>query len=321
MPKHIFIFNKGLLVFNKKSTFWIIQSTLYLLIFGIACRSPKKMQKLNSTLHTMETPIKNTQLVSDSLKIIEVNKTIDEQKIKDSLKRLDSILVRLKNQPFAYLSFNAKLKIDLETEQGHDNYFANISLLKDSIMYITIRANILGISAIGAQAIITKDSLILLNKIDKSIKYYHISYISKILNIKLNFTTLQNLLIGNHVLDSFIIDNLVEQSNNYVVLAHNTLLAISYIFSKNDLSLHSIKLVESSLNKVRTALINNIEFQRYQNMNFATKRNISVNDLKSFDVQLDFKEFNFNEPLKYGFVISQNKGHKPSSKKIKKSQQ
>eukprot|EP01030_Chromulinospumella_sphaerica_P034276 gene34276-biopygen1648 len=97
-----------------------------------------------------------------------------------------------------FKTFNAKIKVDYESAENSDSYTGYLSIAKDSLIYIRIRGSFLGISAEGLQVKITKDSVVLVKKVgDKYVQYRTIDYLKEATQIPFDFSTLQDLLIGN----------------------------------------------------------------------------------------------------------------------------
>ena len=65
--------------------------------------------------------------------------------------------------------------------------------------------------------LITKDTIIILNKLNKSVEYHPFSYIEDIAHIPLNFATLQDIVIGNPV---YVGDSIVSyrQTENHILI-------------------------------------------------------------------------------------------------------
>ncbi len=73
--------------------------------------------------------------------------------------------------------------------------------------------------------------------------------------------------------------------------------------------LHS-KLDDVDVQRNRTC---DITFGSYQNngtFQFATYRKISVAEKSKLDINLDFKQFSFNDPLNYTFTLPKNNKHR-----------
>ncbi|MGL1521341.1 DUF4292 domain-containing protein, partial [Vibrio parahaemolyticus] len=64
-----------------------------------------------------------------------------------------------------FKTFNAKIKVGYESAENSDTYTVNISMMKDSLMYIRILGSFLGIKQEGMQVKVKRDSVFLYKKI------------------------------------------------------------------------------------------------------------------------------------------------------------
>ncbi|HEY0272585.1 MAG TPA: DUF4292 domain-containing protein, partial [Chitinophaga sp.] len=91
------------------------------------------------------------------------------------------MLARIKSHYIHFNTFSAKLKLDYDDDQGKSmNLTANIRIRKDSAVWISISAPIVGEVA---RALVTPDSLKVINKFDKKLLLRKISDARDILNI------------------------------------------------------------------------------------------------------------------------------------------
>lgn len=101
--------------------------------------------------------------------------------------------VRATNTTFTFLNAKGKAQITLKgNKQG-----ANIALRmrRDSIIWVT--AGLLGVE--GVRAVLTRDSVRVLNKLEKTYFTGGYDYLSKLLNVPVSFAQMQALLLGDYV--------------------------------------------------------------------------------------------------------------------------
>ena len=102
-------------------------------------------------------------------------------------------MVRATNTSFIFLSAKGKAQINMKGEkQG-----ANIALRmrRDSIIWVT--AGLLGVE--GVRAVLTRDSVRVLNKLEKTYFTGGYDYLSKLLNVPVSFAQMQALLLGDNL--------------------------------------------------------------------------------------------------------------------------
>jgi hypothetical protein len=85
---------------------------------------------------------------------------------------------------------------------------ANIRMLRDSTIWISVNA-VLGIEAL--RALITRDSVKLIDKLNKTYTARSITYLQDVTSLPLDLPTLQDLIIGNAV---FIDSNVIGYSQS-----------------------------------------------------------------------------------------------------------
>lgn len=258
------------------------------LFFLYSCKPVKKVEKINSAITKLDTAqtvnIKHIDIV-DSLQII-------KNTVKKSLQ-----------QRVLFNTFNAKIKVDYSGQESSDNYTIYLSMQKDSIIYLQIKG-LFGV--VGLQAIIDKDSVTIYKKVgDKYIQKRAISYLKEVTQIPFTFSTLQDLLIGNPVFvdSNNIVSYRTTNNNQLLVLTVGNIFKNLLTISNENLLITHSKLDDVELNHNRTCDITYSNFVPLADVQFSTYRSISVAEKSKLDVNMDFKEFTFNEPLKYTFII------------------
>ena len=101
--------------------------------------------------------------------------------------------VHATNTAFVFLSAKGKAQINMKGEkQG-----ANIALRmrRDSIIWVT--AGLLGVE--GVRAVLTHDSVRVMNKLEKTYFTGDYEYLSKLLNVPVTFAQMQALLLGDYL--------------------------------------------------------------------------------------------------------------------------
>src|SRR5436190_4107966 len=253
-----------------------------------SCRGPKKIQ-------TAITKKDSTEVVT----IINSNTGHD-----DSMRFIQGIRDTIIRQKINYTTFNAKVDVGYTGGDGKKyDVNANIRMYKDSMIWVSVNA-ILGIEAM--RLLITKDSVKLINKLDKFYSVRSITYLQEVTALPLDLSTLQDLIIGNPVyLDS----NIVSYSKNG---AEVSLLSLGSVF-RHFITIHANdKLVQHSKMDDVDVLRNRtceLIYEKYEDKKgplFSTRRQITVSEKSKLDVKLDFKNYDFNETLSFPFNIPKN---------------
>lgn len=258
-----------------------------ILVYSISsCRSTKKLQiavnRKDTQLVITTTPLKN-----------------------DSLTGANDILKSLQKNKINFTTFSAKIKVEYEDYKGKQpDVIAFIRLYKDSVMWVSINATFLSFEAF--RILITKDSIIILNKLNKQVEHHSFNYIEDIANIPLNFSTLQDLIIGNPI---YIGDSIVSyrQTENHILIGtvgqfFKNLLTIS---ADNNL-LERSKLDDIDVVQNRTADLSYGSYEKNNTFYFATYREITVAEKTKVDISLNYKQYEFNKDLSFPFSIPKN---------------
>jgi hypothetical protein len=225
----------------------------------------------------------------------------------DSAAIVRDIMGKVAQQKINFKTFNAKIKVDYEGAEKKDDYTVYLSMVKDSVILIRVKGTFLGIAAEGLQAKVTRDSVVLVQKVgDKSVTKRSIAYLQEVTEIPFDFMSLQDLLIGNPI---FFSNNLVSYKAN-----DNQLLVtmVGDLF-KNLINIDNStqRILFSKFNDVnalrnRTCDITYGNFQPLGTYSFAADRKISMSEKSKLDIFLDFKEYSIDDPIKYSFEIPKN---------------
>jgi outer membrane lipoprotein-sorting protein len=195
------------------------------------------------------------------------------------------------------------VRVEFSGKDGGDEATAFIRLQKDSLMWLSLRGA-LGIE--GFRVLVTKDSVKVMNLLKKTYQLRSISYLQEVSNLPFNFSNLQDLVVGNPI---FIDSNIVSYKN-----ANNQLLVLMLgkvfkhlitIDNSTGLLVHS-KLDDADATRNRTSSISFADYTNNAGFPFSTKRKISVAEKSQLDINLDFKQYEFNKPLTFPFTIPKN---------------
>jgi hypothetical protein len=264
---------------------------LLILVVAASCRPTKKVQSIQTAI------IKN-----DTAEAV----IIKESPVIDSVPIVKGMINKIMQQKIDFKTFNAKIKVEYYGQEESQNVTAYLSMAKDSIIYIQIKG-FLGI--VGLQAKITKDSVTIVSKIpdNKYVQHRTIAYLQEVTQIPFNFTTLQDLLIGNQVfVDSNIVSYRELNNNQMLVLMIGNIFKHLITFDKDNFTVTHSKLDDVDIQRNRTCDITLSKYNTVNNFQFSTYRSISVAEKSKLDLNMEFKEYSFNETLKYAFTPPKN---------------
>jgi hypothetical protein len=143
---------------------------VFMLLTAMWCSSCKTTQKTTTVLKPVTLDSVDTQITAQQL--------------------LDSVTAHA----FTPAYFSAKANVDANLTDDNKNFNVTLRIKNDSAIWISINA-LLGVEA--ARVLITKDSLKLIDRIHNKFAIADYEYLSDILRIKVDYNTIQQILLGN----------------------------------------------------------------------------------------------------------------------------
>ncbi|GAA4382475.1 DUF4292 domain-containing protein [Hymenobacter koreensis] len=101
--------------------------------------------------------------------------------------------VKARNLDFTYMAAKGKAQIDANGEKYSAN--VNLRMRKDSVIWLS--ASLLGVE--GVRALITPDSVQVINKLEKTYYAGNFDYLSRQFNVPVTFAQIQALLLGDYL--------------------------------------------------------------------------------------------------------------------------
>jgi hypothetical protein len=217
---------------------------------------------------------------------------------------VQDVLKTIEQKRIQYNTFNAKIKVEFYGQEENENFTVYLSIIKDSVIYAQLKG---ALGIVGMQAKITKDSVIIVRKYgEKYIQKRSISYLQELTKIPFDYNTVQDILVGNPIfINNNIVTYKITNENLLVFLLGNQFKNLLTIDNQTKQVLHS-KLDDIDILKNRTCDITYSNYVQQNNVSFSTYRSISVSEKSKLDVNMDFKDYSFNEPLKYVFTLPKN---------------
>jgi len=111
-------------------------------------------------------------------------------------KKTEYLLQQLSQNEFKFKTLSAKSSIELEEKGKKTSFKANIRMRNDSAIWISITP-LLGIEM--ARVLITKDTVKVINRLNKEYFIGDYGYINEKFNVELEFELLQSLMLGNAI--------------------------------------------------------------------------------------------------------------------------
>jgi hypothetical protein len=264
-----------------------ILSICTVLLVLASCRPAKKVQRIENAISKKDT----------------VTKVKVSKEEVDSLAIVKNIVHNLNTKRIDFTTFSAKVKVEYQGKNGSDQANANIQMQKDSAIWIQLTGPF-GIE--GYRLLVTKDSVKLMNKLNKTVQFRSVTYLKELTEIPFDFYTLQDLLVGNPV---FVDGNIVsykDADNGLQVLIIGKIFKHLLTIDKSSNNILHSKLDDVDSVRNRTCDITFSQYEQNGNYQFSTYRQISVAEQSRLDVTLDFKKYTFNQPVSFPFNIPKN---------------
>jgi hypothetical protein len=251
-----------------------------------SCRSAKKIQSAIAKKDTITTVV------------------IDDSHA-DSIKYIRSLLSRIDSNRINFNTFSAKVKVEFEDKDGKQpDLTVFIRIQKDSLIWLSINATILSYEAL--RILITPDSVKVLNKKDKIYQLRSVNYLQDLTQLPFDFKTIQDLLVGNPIyLDSNVV-SYKKNENNILLMNVNEFFKNLVTVGSSDFLMQHSKLDDTDLIRNRTCDLTYSNYENKNSIKFPTKRRITVSEKSKLDVDMEFKQYSFNEILSYPFSIPKN---------------
>jgi len=230
---------------------------------------------------------------------------IENKMAEDSIRSLKENFNQFKSNKIDFRTFSAKIKVEsVSANRKNPDLTAVVRIIKDSAIWISLSATLINVEVY--RILITKDSVLLLNKQDKEVIQRTLSYLDEVTEIPFNYETLQDLIIGNPV---FVSDSIISYKKTDATILFSTI----ETYFKNLLTVSSTDklILRSKMDDIdnarsRTASIVYDGYETYQGRRFSTTRTISASEKNKIDLSLSFKQFEFDKELSVYMNIPKN---------------
>ena len=159
--------------------------------------------------------------------------------------------VNVEEIDFDYFLTRTKVRYAEGDKQVNGN--ANIRIKKDSLIWFSVSPSI-GLEA--TRVMITKDTAIVINRMDKEYYIFNFEEISRYFNFKVDFDLIQSIILGNlaRPIDQ---ETKVAKENNYYMIKQKS----------GPLDIQSFVLVDNK--KIETVLINEYETSNFMTLKYS----------------------------------------------------
>lgn len=222
----------------------------------------------------------------------------------DSAKSVRATLSRIKEKKISFTTFSSKVKVEYNDDKNRRlDFNAFIRMKKDSAIWVSI------IAAFNIEAfrvMITPDSLVILDKINRTTQKRSLSYLEKITKVPFDYKTLEDLILGNPVYLSNAVVSYADQGERLSMSTLGDVFKHYITVGKSDLNVLFSKLDDVDVTRSRTANLAYSDYIASGPWMFAGVRKISLSEKTKLDVNLEFKQVEFDVPMTLPFGVPKN---------------
>ncbi|MCC7051402.1 MAG: DUF4292 domain-containing protein [Bacteroidia bacterium] len=235
---------------------------------------------------------------------------------KDDSKTATQLAKLIKQREFTFKFLSAKIGTEVNINNEKNSFTSNVRIKKDSIIWVSI-SPALGIEAI--RAVLTKDSVLVMDRINQKYFSGNYSYLNKLLNTEIDYDMIQSLLVGNAI-DYYEDERLavsVDIANKLYILSSIKKRKLKRVLKDAVTPTDPIESLWIIPEKYRVSKIylddavNNrtfqVTFDSFQLIDSAgvipTKSNYEIRANKSFFIDLDYTKIALNDNLEFPFRI------------------
>lgn len=222
----------------------------------------------------------------------------------DSAKSVRATLSKIKEKKISFTTFSSKVKVEYNDDKNRRlDFNAFIRMKKDSAIWVSI------IAAFNIEAfrvMITPDSLVILDKINRTTQKRSLSYLEKITKVPFDYKTLEDLILGNPVYLSNAVVSYADQGERLSMSTLGDVFKHYITVGKSDLNVLFSKLDDVDITRSRTANLAYSDYIASGPWMFAGVRKISLSEKTKLDVNLEFKQVEFDVPMTLPFGVPKN---------------
>jgi len=203
--------------------------------------------------------------------------------------------------------FHGKARMVLRDANKEREVKANIRVRKDSVIWMTF--SVIGVQ--GGKALINKDSITIVNNVDKEYYVFEYKELSKHYNFEINYDVIQAAMLGNPIIKRSDADDIVQDASFFLLKQRqNNIDVVSFVNSAS-MKIEKVEMKENINNNSLT--LNYSNFQPVANKVFPYNGTINLfyktlNGLLNTTIIFEYNKaevgdrelnFPFNIPKKY----------------------
>lgn len=275
---------------------------LLVLSILVSCSLPScKLFKHGTSKKQKARALKNNALADSAVSSIRKNVVADTS---DAKKELINNTAAVWGHRTMYRTFSTKAKMHYEGAGKSYDFIANIRMQKDSIIWISV--SIGGLIQV-ARAIVTPDSFKAVVFVEKQAFQGPVSQANNFLPEGIDFYALQNLLIGDPVLQDGTATDATDFDGTWSYRFEKGSYIQQLNYNKADSTLRSNQLITQGGTDNRALTAQYGDFELAGGHQLSTTRHINIiNRETHILVEMNYSNNVFDEPLSFPFSIPKN---------------
>ncbi|RZL50527.1 MAG: DUF4292 domain-containing protein [Pedobacter sp.] len=235
-------------------------------------------------------------------KVIVATPAASTEKVEVSVNKKPENLALLKSKDLPFNTLSLKGKTTLDVNGDVNNVTMNIRIQKDKKIWVSV-TGLAGIE--GVRAVITPDSLLMRNNLQKTFTKKPFSYIYGFTNKQVSFGLLQAILSGNTINDFMVEKSDLSQENGVWLLNGNSA-DLVYRILFNTL----LKPAEVNLNDAKNGQALKVVYGDYTQVNNALfPSSLKINSMagaKKINIAIEFIKIESNVAVDFPFSVPKN---------------
>ena len=226
--------------------------------------------------------------------------------------KADSLIAVVKASDMSSRWFSARVNVDAVIEKENRSFNANLRICKDSAIWMSI-SPALGIEV--ARALIDKDSVRFINRLNSTYFKGGFSYLNKLLQVDVNYKMIEAVLLGNVYLHYGVDKYIQDRENAELVLST---LKFRKIKRENEFEIPQIltqeiwyspaqqkitKMEMQDYRPTRNFKVRYNAFDTLEGISLPVKINIEASANKELKIALEYSKIGLNKELNLPFNI------------------
>lgn len=231
-------------------------------------------------------------------------KTAPVPELNEKKRALISVLRQLWQKEIPFNTFSAKAKMHVEARSVKHEFTAHIRMAKDKLIWVNVTA-LSGVVNV-ARALVTPDSVFVINYLQKEVMKLPISDANKLFPVAVDFGTFQNLLIGNALRQTGKPADAGDFGGTLSLRVEDKDLIQDINYNKTDSTIRVLQM-NSKTEGGPQGMMQYGNYEMTDSRLFAKSRVVNVNNGgEPYYLDMNFSNISFDQELDFPFSIPKN---------------